>query len=82
MKKKRLYEILVRNSVGKTLTLYNGPWNEAAEIKWEEAKRYPVRRRRYHVRDTEILAMFYGHPDMVLAEKHLDFIGDFYPEGA
>lgn len=69
----RAWEVLVRNFAdGAWLSIYRGPWTDKAEKQWVSAGRHFARRIRMFVKDADVMAMFYGHPDLVALEAHLD----------
>ncbi|MGV9364497.1 hypothetical protein [Amycolatopsis sp. NPDC003731] len=69
----KAWEIRVRNFAdGAWLCTYTGPWTDKAERQWTSAGKHFARRVRRHVSDREVMAFFYGHPDMGPLERFLD----------
>jgi hypothetical protein len=74
----KAWEIRVRNfDGGRWLCIYTGPWTDKAERQWTSAGKHHARRVRRHVKDTEVMAVFYGHPDLSALESYL---ADFYEQ--
>ncbi|MGW3992200.1 hypothetical protein ACWEF6_01810 [Amycolatopsis sp. NPDC004772] len=73
---KATFELLGKQANGNYVSLYVGPWNRVMEQRISYCGlAYHGRLIRRYVRDTEVQAMFYGHPDLKALEAHLD---DFY----
>lgn len=73
----RKWEIRVKSAEdAQVISIYQGPWTGAAEAQWHKAHFYYKRRIRLYVDDRDIMAAFYGHPDLVELEVFLD---SWYP---
>lgn len=71
-KDNRRYRIVVQYTKGgRWATVYTGPWDKQAETVWRFKSMYP-RRVYQDPTDKDVMAVFYGHPDLIELEKHLD----------
>jgi hypothetical protein len=80
----KAWEIRVRTHAGGAwLSRYVGPWTDKAEDAYVTAQQHHACRVRRHVSDREVMAMFYGHPDMPAIEDTLYAVRyENPPEGA